>query len=340
MVWPQEEITVQVKIVSNQPISKQQFCLEINGQPCPTGVKFDEVQIKGDRNSKTFSQQIRLVHGENILKVNVQTPNGPVNGDPLKIIYTPSKPNLHILSIGVPSTDLKYTIKDARDFAQALAVPQNKAFGKIFVDTLLTEERTTKTEILKALRRLQYRYGDLQILPKDLLVIFVSGHGLGAYDGTFRLAASDYDAPFIQETSLDFEQEIVNYLQSLPCQKLFFVDACHSGTVFGSGISGIAAKKTNLNMLLSCQPKEYSYEDDAWENGAFTHALVRCFKAFSKQEAHMDANADNKLDALELFKFAEKEVPQLVEKKRPKANTSQRPNLFLAESGKAMILFE
>ena len=71
-----------------------------------------------------------------------------------------------------------------------------------------------------------------------------------------------------------------------------------------------------------------------------THALVRCFKAFSKRDIHIDANADNKLDALELFKFAEKEVPQLVEKKRPKANTPQRPNLFWAEPGKAMVLFE
>jgi hypothetical protein len=340
LVWPQEEITVQIKIVSKQPVTRQQFCLEINGQPCQTGAKFDEVQIKGDRTSKTFSQQIRLREGENLLQASIQTTDGTVSSEPLKIVFSPAKPNLHIVSIGVPTADLKYTAKDARDFARTLASTQNSAFGKIFLDTLLTEERTTKTEILKSLRRLQYRYTDLQILPKDLLVIFVSGHGLGAYDGSFRLAASDYDGPFMQETSLDFEQEIVNYLQSLPCKKLFFVDACHSGTASGTGLAGIAARKNGLNMLVSCQPDEFSYEDDVWRNGAFTHALVRGLEAFSSRPTALDANGDGRLDAGELFGFIQKEVPALVEKKRPKTTTPQRPNLFLAEPGKAVVIFE
>ena len=340
IVWSQEEITVQVKIVSSQPITRQQFCLEINGQPCPSGTKFDEVQIKGDRTSKTFIQTVRLTEGENLLRANVQAPQGKVVSELIKIIYTPAKPNLHILSIGVPAPDLKYTSKDANDFASALSESRNIAFGKIYLDTLITESRTTKTEILKALRRLQYRYADLQILPKDLLVIFVSGHGLGAYDGSFRLAASDYDGPFMQETSLDFELEIVNYLQTLPCRKLFFVDACHSGTTSGTGLAGIAVRKNGLNMLVSCQADEYSYEDDNWENGAFTRALVRGIATFGEQPALLDQNLDSVLDIRELFSFIQKEVPSLVEKKRPKAKTAQRPKLILAESNTPVALFE
>lgn len=340
IVWSQEDITIQVKIVSSQPITRQQFCLQINGQPCQTGAKFDEVQIKGDNKSKTFSQKVRLKEGQNVLQAVVQGPNGPVSSDPLTILYSPSKPNLHIVSIGVSAADLKYTVKDARDFAVAISGPANKAFGKIFVDTLLDEALTTKTEILKALKRLQYRYADLQILPGDLLVIFVSGHGLGAYDGSFRLAASDYDAPFMQETSLDFEQDMVNYLQSLPCRKIFFVDACHSGTASGTGLAGIAARKNGLNMLVSCQPDEYSYEDDTWKNGAFTRALVNGFQNFLRQPETLDQNRDQALDMRELFAYIQKEVPALVEKKRPKTRTSQRPNLIVAEREKPVILFE
>ncbi|GAB4497746.1 MAG: hypothetical protein OHK0019_31910 [Saprospiraceae bacterium] len=340
IVWTQEDITVQVKIVSSQSVTRQQFCLEINGQPCQKGAKFDEVQIKGDRTSKTFSQMVRLREGENTLRAEVQTANGKISSEALKIVYSPAKPNLHIVSVGVPADDLKYTGKDARDFAAALASRENGAFGNIFLDTLLGEERTTKTEILKALRRLQYRYADLQIQPRDLLVIFVSGHGLGAYDGNFRLAASDYDGPFLQETSLDFEQEIVNYLQSLPCKKLFLVDACHSGTTSGTGLAGTAARKNGLNMLVSCQPDEFSYEDDAWQNGAFTRALVEGIKAFVNNPAALDSNADSALDVGELFSFIQKEVPVLVEKKRPKTKTSQHPHLVLAEASKPLVLFE
>jgi hypothetical protein len=339
LIWPQNEINVQIKIVSNQPVSRQQFCLEINGQPCTDGVKFDEVQIKGDRNSKTFSQTVVLKEGENILRAVVQGAKETQN-EPLKIIYTPAKPNLHIVSIGVPSADLKYTTKDARDFAETLSASSNTAFGKIFLDTLLSEARTTKTEMLKTLRRLQYRYTDLQILPKDLLIVFVSGHGLGAYDGGFRLAASDYDSPFLQETSLDFEQEIVNYLQSLPCRKLFLVDACHSGTSSGNELAGIALRRNNLNLLASCQSDEYSYEDDAWQNGAFTRALVQGLIAFSTQTQRLDQNADAALDLNELFEYVKKEVPALVDKKKPKPGTSQHPSLFLSDKNRPPVLFE
>lgn len=339
LVWPQNEINVQIKIVSNQPVTRQQFCLEINGQPCTEGVKFDEVQIKGDRNSKTFTQTVALREGENTLRALVYGAK-ELQSEPLKIIFAPAKPNLHIVSIGVPTADLKYTTKDARDFAEALSAENNMAFGKIFLDTLLSETNTTKTEMLKTLRRLQYRYADLQILPKDLLIVFVSGHGLGAYDGGFRLAASDYDSPFLQETSLDFELEMVNYLQSLPCRKLFLVDACHSGTASGTGLAGIAGRRSNLNLLSSCQSDEYSYEDDTWQNGAFTRALVQGIVAFSTQPQRLDQNADAALDLSELFDYVKKEVPALVDKKKPKPKTSQHPSLFLSEKDRPPVLFE
>ncbi|MBX2892948.1 MAG: caspase family protein [Saprospiraceae bacterium] len=340
IVWTQEEITVQVKIVSKQPITRQQFCLEINGEPCVTGTKFEEVRMSGNRGSRTFSQTVRLREGENLLRAVFKDPLEGVGSEPLRIVYAPAKPNLHIVAIGIPADDLKYTTKDARDFATALSQSPNNAFGKIFLDTLLTEERTTKTEILKALRRLQYRYADLQILPKDLLVLFVSGHGLGAYDGSFRLAASDYDGPFLQETSLDFEQEIVNYLQQLPCRKLFLVDACHSGTTSGSGLAGIASRRNNLNMLVSCQAEEYSYEDDAWRNGAFTRALVLGLDSFVAQPANLDKNRDMALDIGELFAFIQKEVPLMLEKKKPKPKTTQRPLLYLSTPASSVILLE
>ncbi|MBK9337881.1 MAG: hypothetical protein IPM98_15580 [Lewinellaceae bacterium] len=161
IVWTQEEITVQVKIVSKQPINRQQFCLEINGEPCATGAKFEEVRMSGNRGSRTFSQTIRLREGENLLRAMFKDHPDVIGSEPLRIVYAPAKPNLHIVAIGVPADDLKYTAKDARDFATALAQGPNNAFGKIFLDTLLTDERTTKTEILKTLRRLQYRYADL-----------------------------------------------------------------------------------------------------------------------------------------------------------------------------------
>ncbi|MFM9946569.1 MAG: caspase family protein [Saprospiraceae bacterium] len=345
IVWPEGEIIIQIKVISNKGIDKQHFCIEINGQPCVQGAKFEEVEMKGSRFSRTFQQRIKLGEGLNSLRARVRNEAGQVETEPLKIVYAPRKPNLHILAIGVPAIDLKYTTKDARDFVQALTAGKstNQAFQAVFLDTLFTEETTTKTEILKTLRRMQYRFDDRQIAPQDLLLVFISSHGLSLGEGAFRIAASDFDGPFVEETSLDFEKEIVNYLRPTGCRQLFILDACHSGTADQphkkSGMAEWAANQQRLNMLVSCRAEEYSYEDDQWENGAFTEGLVQAFQTFFKGPGSLDLNADHKLDLSELFGFVSKRVPELVQTKRPKPTTSQQPMMILSDPDNPLILF-
>jgi Caspase domain len=337
IVWNNNEITVQIKIVSNRPVEKRHFCLEINGRPCETGVKFDEVQIKGNKLSKTFRQTAVLKEGKNEIRAIVNNEAGKVQSEVITVLYTPSKPNLHIIAIGVPGSDLKYTARDAAGFARALGTG-NTAFQNVFIDTLVTETQTTKTEVLKAFRRLQYRHSDLQIRPQDLLVVFVSSHGFSAEDGGFRIATADFDGPFMRETSLDFEKEILQYLQPIQCRKLMFVDACHSGAAFtrqstGEQIATIAAGQKGINLLLSCRSNEYSYEDEAWGHGAFTKALLTAFKDFRQQSGgarYLDVNA--------LFSKIEKEIPQLVAQKKPKTQTGQHPGMILTSGGGTTVL--
>lgn len=348
IVWNESEIIIQVKVVSNKGVDKQHFCLEINGRPCQSGAKLDEVSLKGTKSSRTFFQKIKLTEGTTTLKAIVKNEAGSMETEPLRVVYAPRKPNLHVISIGVPAVDLKYTTKDARDFARALG-KSNQAFQSIFIDTLFQETTTTKTEILKTLRRLQYRFDDRQIAPHDLIVVFISSHGLSTAQGEFRIAASDYDGPFLQETSLDFEKEIINYLNPINCRKLFFVDACHSGAgeqatfslqASGTRIAELANTQKSLNLLMSCRANEYSYEDEHWENGAFTETLVQTFEHFAQRKTGIDSNVDNRLDMNELFKNIQIKVPQLVQTKRPKPQTSQNPMLILANAQESIVLFQ
>lgn len=345
IVWPEEEITITVKVVSNKPIEKQHLCIEINGKPCTTGAKFEEVQMRGSRFSRTFQQRIRLTEGANTIQALVNNEAGASQLDALSVIYAPRSPNLHLLSIGVPSADLKYTTRDARDFAEAM-VKGNKAFAACFMDTLHTEQTATKTEILKSLRRLQYRFADRQIARQDLLVIFVSSHGINT-EGRFRIAAADYDGPFVQETSLDFEEEIIRYLQTIDCRQLFIIDACHSGSAdlpiraSGSGLADLAASRQGgLNLLASCRKDEYSYEDEAWRNGAFTEAIVQAIAAFRDNPAAIDTNNDGQLDIQEMYRFIEARIPNLLQLKRPKTPTSQTPLLMMAPAERPIVLFK
>lgn len=344
IVWHENEIVISVKVVSSKPVEKQHFCIEINGQPCAEGVKMDEVQLRGTKYSRTFQQKITLREGKNTLLAKVENTAGQRQTEPLQIVYSPRKPNLHLIAIGIPTADLKYTVNDAAEFARSLAGRQveGKVFQSVFTDTLLTEGETTKTGILKSLRRLQYRHADRQIRSNDLLVVFISSHGLNSQTGGFRIAASDFDNPFLEETSLDFEADIANYLRPIDCHKLFILDACKSGSArsLGSSVAEWAQLQRDLNLLVSCRSNEYSYEDDQWKNGAFTEAILQALDLFaSARTAEVDTDGNRQLDTEELYNFVEKQVPQLVATKRPKATTSQRPFMVRAGSGgKAVLL--
>jgi hypothetical protein len=157
--------------------------------------------------------------------------------------------------------------------------------------------------------------------------------------GEFRIAAGDYDSPFMQETSLDFEKEVVDYLNTIGCAKLFLLDACHSAESGTADRANFSTTKTGINLMVSCRANEYSYEDDRWQNGAFTKAIIQTLDDF-KNRRFSDDNNDNALDVQELFRRVEKQVPQLVNQKRPKAPTEQHPVLITeAAAVKPLILF-
>lgn len=352
LIWNQAEIQVQVKVITSDSIRKQDFCLSINEQPCVSGVKFDEVQMSGVGQSRTFVQTIPLVEGENRLQAIWAGATDTLRTEPLKVVYTESRPNLHLLSIGVPSYDLEFTAQDARDFAHLFqantgAMP---AFQYTFIDTLTTEQQTTKTAILKSLRRIQYRSANQQIRPNDVVILFISSHGLSTASGQFRIAASDYDNPFLEETSLDFETEIMDYLKAIPCRKLIFIDACHSGAAGKEGDAGLEASTTTLaalaartqgiDLLLSCRAEEYSYEDKRWENGAFTEALVRSVELFRMQSGSLDKNKDQQLSLQEWYALLGEEVQRLLAQKRPRPRSSQQPILYLATPGQDINLLK
>lgn len=352
IVWNENEIYVQVKAVSNKTLDKPNFCLEINGQPCATGAKMDEVSLKGTPYSRTYTQRVKLQEGTTTLRSKIQNEVGKTQTEALQIIYSPRKPNLHLISIGVPAIDLKYTHRDARDFARAMLQSNgmaNQQFQSVFMDTLMQEKTTAKTEILKTLRRLQYRFSDRQIGPQDLILVFISSHGINTPQGVFHIAASDYDGPFLQETSLDFEKEMIQYLSSIPCRKLFLIDACHSGAgsseyassqLSGERVNQLTQGQKGLSLMMSCRANEYSYEDDQWQNGAFTQAILNAIEQFTRRVPGIDLNQDGALDIRELYTHLEKEVPKLVQNKRPKPQTSQQPLLVADPLSAPIVLFQ
>ena len=70
-------------------------------------------------------------------------------------------------------------------------------------------------------------------------------------------------------------------LDKIKCHKLVFIDACHSGAAKGSkgtidaeSLLKLSRAAVGTTTITSCRSDEQSYEDNDWENGAFTEALM------------------------------------------------------------------
>jgi len=244
-----------------------------------------------------------------------------------------SKPNLYLVTIGVSkykeqNMNLKYAAKDGRDIIQTFQSNTNNLWKEVYIDSLFNES-VNVSNIGKIKQNL------LNSKVDDLVILFVSGHGLldDSLDFYYASHEMDFDKPNKYGIPYDLLEGL---LDSIPARKkVMLIDACHSGevdkeelivlntntssnsskglqTIFthrGGNNQHISKKrsKTGLknsfelmqelfadlsrssgSVVISAAAGEgYAYEDDKWQNGAFTYTLLNGLK-------NGLANADSK----------------------------------------------
>ena len=191
------------------------------------------------------------------------------------------KPKLYILAIGVSSYDekdisLQFPAKDARDFAIAMNMQSGGLYRDIIVK-VLTDGKATKGNILDALDWIQH-----ETTSKDVAMVFLAGHGVNNTEGIYYFLPSDTELDHLKRTGIP-SHEIKNTVSALAGKALFFVDTCHSGNVMGrrrdmadinAFVNELTSAETGAVVFASSTGKQYSLENPAWNNGAFTKALV------------------------------------------------------------------
>lgn len=341
--------TITVRANSAKPLSQQDFKVYHNGKilddakdanPQLNHTVIDESYIY------SFDATINLEEGENRIYIEVITPDGRPALTPINVYYQSAKPNLHVLAIGPTYEDLKFPSKDATDFAQALAGQAGVLYGDVTLNVLNTKALTATTSIRNSIEKLLNGYVNTsstrKITDRDVIVLFVSSHGRNN-KGQFKLVPSDLDPEAERTTTVDYQTDVLAFLDQIPCKKLIFLDACHSGAAKGSKNDpqekNISTALYELNqsvngatVIASCRPEELSYEDPVWENGAFTEALLEALsdKAITDQRGTFsaDANRNGLISIQELFSFLERRVPGLVS---PVKGSEQHP--FLQNKG-------
>jgi WD40 repeat protein len=228
-------------------------------------------------------------------------------------------PDLHGLVIGIDDyskarvpggapENLKYTKEDAREMRQAWLKQVGKRYRQGDVQLLLDKE-ASRGAILGNLRRLVDK-----AKPDDLLVLFMGGHGYDQSRGrrqpgteSFVFCCPTFDIDDPDNTGIT-SQQLYEELARLHCRKLVLLDVCHSGLVVNP-IRGLAPGGKGPTILASCDKTEAAIEDDKFKHGLFTYAVV---EALSTAFDEADLDKDGKLDAAELFSYAEMRLPKLL----------------------------
>ena len=330
LVCEKGTVDIQLKIISGKKIDDNDIRVIVNNKPLLQN-KFNEVKIKASTQDELFEYTYTNVVPLEQTSNNINTVEVEAAGKrcpkKLKVLYSVSKPNLHILSIGT-ALDLQYPKKDAQDFADLFKTQagpgDDKLFGSVNVRTLIGKDATT-TAIKEAIERFRYDFKTGAISPRDVMLVFISSHGF-IYQDKFRIQGDDYKDIYKETYSVAFD-EITSRLNEVQCKKLIFLDACFSGGAKASvadinkAIRQLNAQGEGVTTFSSSSNEEYSYEDVKWQNGAFT---------FSIKEGLHDGKSDQDGNGIitigELYDYVSGRVPKIVQDVK---GQEQHPNMPL-----------
>lgn len=197
------------------------------------------------------------------------------------------KPDLYVLSIGISEyrdpelQQLRFADDDARGVSDAFAGQNGKLYRNVFT-RVLTEGDATKAAVTEALAWLTR-----EATQQDVAVIFLAGHAYndereGFYFLPYGGTTSSLAASSVRWT------EFQSVLEKLPSKTLLLADTCHAGLITGASERTRGPARGDLTQALralinagsgsvvmtATMGLESSYEDDRWQHGAFSKALI------------------------------------------------------------------
>lgn len=179
------------------------------------------------------------------------------------------------------SLNLKYSAKDAKDFADYLVSEANFKPDHV---KLLIDKAATRENILSLL-------GDKWLprvaLPDDLVVIYISSHGSPA---SLDVAGLNYLVVYNTDKDNLFATGIpINHLAQIIRERVhsnrvvLALDACHSGAADTDGKGLYRVSNFNASdfiqgegqlVICSSEPTQISWESKNYANGVFTRKLI------------------------------------------------------------------
>ncbi len=307
-----------------------------------------------------LSKYKTLVWGKlNFIGVKAFNSSGYIASPAEKIYYeAPQKeqhllayePGLYCLVVGVSDyandeLDLKYSSKDAQDFAMAITTAGNRLFGKRSQVTLLSSDATDLAR-KPTKENINHQLKDIADKAKveDLVILYFSGHGtnLSGDDADFLYLTADargftFTDPAIRQSTTLSSSELTEFMKTIAAQKFVLIfDACASGRM----VENMLAKRdvptstlramermkdrTGTYILSGCAADAVSYEASQFGQGLLTYSLLSGMKGAALRDNRF-------VDVLKLFQYAKEEVPRLADN----VGGIQEPKVFSPYGGES-----
>jgi hypothetical protein len=244
----------------------------------------------------------------------------------------PPGARLHVLAIGVSDygeaarhLELAHAHRDARDLAAALRSSQSSLYAQVLVSELVDAD-ATKTAILRELRATR---DAMARGTHDLAVVLFSGHGEMVDGDQFLLLPHGVDTrsrDALEASALpatQFHERIAAMAQH--GRVILLLDACRSGGATRPIDRSLRAmlQAPNVTIFTSSSAGELSVEDDAWQNGAFTEALLEALR-------QGDPDHDGLVCVSDLSSYLTQRVPALT-------GGRQRPDVEVHFDGRILV---
>jgi len=302
--------------VGNQPVVAMQ--LLVNDRPyLEEEGRRSIAQARGQAGEVRESWEVELVPGVHRIVAKAETASSYGLSEPIEVVYKPELtelPTLYVLAIGISEYgdrdfELKYAAADAQAVAESFAAKSNALYHKVQTKVVVNED-ATRRGILEGLNWLKE-----QMTQRDVGVMFYAGHGVKSNDGTFYLFPNDGEDDQLDASAVSADQ-VKRFCQTIPGRLLMLLDACHTGALGGDrrrAISGITddlvrdlvTDDYGVIVFASSMGRESSLENDEWQHGAFTKAIVEALGGYA------DYNRDKTIYLSELELYVPERVKQL-----------------------------
>ena len=283
--------------------------------------------VTGNQRTVNFELPLTLDPGRNLIEVVAF--NGyseSVRLSPVEVTYNaqagqrPQLPNLWILAIGVNNYEnssqvggnLRFAVADAKRLTETLKSQEGRRYAKVNSLIIGDGEATLPTadNIKRSLTFLD-QAGD-----RDIVLLFLAGHGVSAQNGRFFFLPRDAVVTGssgnwrVDERRAISGEEITAVLEGQG-NRLLFIDACQSGGVDNNRMIR-AMMESNAFVFAASQGNELSYEDARWGggHGVFTYNVLNALRGAPA------ALAEGNVSVRSMSGFVSLEVPKATENRQ------------------------